>query len=448
MNLLKIDILNDGTAICERQIAGQMGEGNITRLKFTVPYIYKEYYKYLDILKGNGEKTQTVIGDAESEVFYYNLPHSLTDCRELFIQLVMKKEDKIFKSKMIALHFDGGISGTQYLEENFQDTIEYLMENKADIKDLKGVESKLLLKAGKSELYELNESLTEKMNDHQEKNGIRLEGLEVITESLREKKVDKIYGKGLSSNDYTDEDKNKLASLPTNAELQREFETKVDKTTYERDKVEIEETISSYGHRIGMNEDNIVALEDMINENTDEIRNYINAQTEILETDVEGLKKQMQEESHFRGYISTNAKIKLLEATPNDFVYSAESGTKWIYDEVEGWKDTGLEVPDQLTPASETTPLIDGTASAGSENAYARGDHRHPTDTTRASAQEFNSLKEEYHIDVPWLITKYDNLTMRVREVEISVQEIEENMSSALDELHNYAQALISGGVS
>lgn len=34
--------------------------------------------------------------------------------------------------------------------------------------------------------------------------------------------------------------------------------------------------------------------------------------------------------------------------------------------------------------ASSTTPLADGTASAGSEAGYARGDHRHPTDATRA----------------------------------------------------------------
>ena len=303
MNLLKIDILNDGTAICERQIAGQMGEGNITRLKFIVPYIYKEYYKYLDILKGNGEKTQTVIGDAESEIFYYNLPHSLTDCRELFIQLVMKKEDKIFKSKMIALHFDGGISGTQYLEENFQDTIEYLMENKADIKDLKGVESKLLLKAGKSELYELNESLTEKMNDHQEKNGIRLEGLEVITESLREKKVDKIYGKGLSSNDYTSEEKQKVARIDG---ILNELKEKVDKSSFsektdrinsslewqgseierlERENEEkfnqwLDNDFSDCTDRIYINEENIVALERRIgniDSALDKLHNYAQA---------------------------------------------------------------------------------------------------------------------------------------------------------------------------
>lgn len=129
----------------------------------------------------------------------------------------------------------------------------------------------------------------------------------------------------------------------------------------------------------------------------------INEQTEIINSDVEGIQKQIQEEAHFRGYLSTNAKIEALPATPNDFAYSAESGTKWVYDETDGWKDTGTPVPDQLTPASESTPLMNGEASVGTEESYARGDHRHPTDTTRASAEEFNKLKSD-------LETAFDNI--------------------------------------
>ena len=34
--------------------------------------------------------------------------------------------------------------------------------------------------------------------------------------------------------------------------------------------------------------------------------------------------------------------------------------------------------------ASTTTPKMDGTAAVGTELAFARGDHRHPTDTSRA----------------------------------------------------------------
>lgn len=38
----------------------------------------------------------------------------------------------------------------------------------------------------------------------------------------------------------------------------------------------------------------------------------------------------------------------------------------------------------ELPSASSTTPKMDGTATVGSETAYAKGDHIHPTDTSRA----------------------------------------------------------------
>ncbi len=122
---------------------------------------------------------------------------------------------------------------------------------------------------------------------------------------------------------------------------------------------------------------------------------YVQGEVGRLDRDVAGIQQQINEHAHFKGYFSTNAKIQATEATPNDFAYSAESGTKWVYDEVEGWQDTGTPVPDQLTPASDLTPLMNGEASVGQESAYARGDHRHPTDTSRASAVELNTLKSD-----------------------------------------------------
>lgn len=40
-------------------------------------------------------------------------------------------------------------------------------------------------------------------------------------------------------------------------------------------------------------------------------------------------------------------------------------------------------LPAGVSPSS-TTPIMDGTATVGTETAFARGDHVHPTDTTRA----------------------------------------------------------------
>lgn len=44
---------------------------------------------------------------------------------------------------------------------------------------------------------------------------------------------------------------------------------------------------------------------------------------------------------------------------------------------------TIADVPEG-SAASTTTPKMDGTAAVGTETAFARGDHRHPTDTSRA----------------------------------------------------------------
>ena len=44
---------------------------------------------------------------------------------------------------------------------------------------------------------------------------------------------------------------------------------------------------------------------------------------------------------------------------------------------------TTSDIPEG-SAASTTVPLMDGTASVGTELAFARGDHRHPSDTTKA----------------------------------------------------------------
>lgn len=40
-------------------------------------------------------------------------------------------------------------------------------------------------------------------------------------------------------------------------------------------------------------------------------------------------------------------------------------------------------------------PTMDGEATPGTSNTYARGDHRHPTDTSRASAADLTSLQQQ-----------------------------------------------------
>lgn len=51
---------------------------------------------------------------------------------------------------------------------------------------------------------------------------------------------------------------------------------------------------------------------------------------------------------------------------------------------------TTADIPEGAA-ASTTVPLMDGEAAVGTEMAFARGDHRHPTDTSRAAAADLNA---------------------------------------------------------
>lgn len=61
-------------------------------------------------------------------------------------------------------------------------------------------------------------------------------------------------------------------------------------------------------------------------------------------------------------------------------------------------ENTDWEAGGQLTSPSPsaTVPLMDGVASTGSELAYARGDHTHPSDSTKASLQQVYPIGSIY----------------------------------------------------
>lgn len=154
----------------------------------------------------------------------------------------------------------------------------------------------------------------------------------------------------------------------------------------------------------------ITNMQSSLNQNVVPKLVALSGNVSLLTTDLAGLRTQLNQEAHFRGYKMTNASIIAMESTPNDFAYSAESGTKWVYDEASGWQDTGVPVPDQFTPASNATPLVNGEASAGESEEYARGDHRHPTDTSRASVADLEALKSTIVEGLNTIIAMQNNL--------------------------------------
>lgn len=85
-----------------------------------------------------------------------------------------------------------------------------------------------------------------------------------------------------------------------------------------------------------------------------------------------------------------------LPESANDFdaylVGETDNYQAYIWDGA-AWVDIGLirgpqgPAGPQVDPAT-AAPLMDGTAAVGTSDKYAREDHRHPADTSRASAQD------------------------------------------------------------
>ena len=145
--------------------------------------------------------------------------------------------------------------------------------------------------------------------------------------NLADTYVAKESGKGLSTNDYTTDEKTKLSNIASGAEVnQNAFSNvKVGSTTVAADAKTDTLTLAAGG--------DVTLTPD-----------------------------------------ATNDKVTISVTTPKK-VSELTNDTGFI---------TLSQVPEGAA-ASSTTPLMDGTAAVGTETAFARGDHRHPTDTSRAA---------------------------------------------------------------
>jgi len=111
--------------------------------------------------------------------------------------------------------------------------------------------------------------------------------------------------------------------------------------------------------------------------------NSINEQIPQIQSDIEGLREDVSNESHFRGMFESVAALQEAypTATPNDYAYIV-GGNTYIWQN-NAWTDSRKPSPNTSVPGSDATPLMDGVASAGTSGNYSRGDHRHPSDTSR-----------------------------------------------------------------
>lgn len=111
----------------------------------------------------------------------------------------------------------------------------------------------------------------------------------------------------------------------------------------------------------------------------------LQGQISVNTSDIQGLREDIANESHFRGMYNSVEELRAAypTATPNDYAWIS-GGNIWIYTNG-AWTDSGKPVPSSSVPKGTATPLMDGTASAGTSTAYSSEDHRHPSDTTKAN---------------------------------------------------------------
>lgn len=144
------------------------------------------------------------------------------------------------------------------------------------------------------------------------KNYLDKTGLALVWEKIKNAlsgKVDKVDGKGLSTNDYTANEKTKLANIASGAQ------------------VNVLEGIQKNGDTVQI------------------VNKIANISVPTKTSDI----------TNDSGFITTS------------------------------------DIPEGAA-ASTTTPVMDGTAAVGTELAFARGDHVHPTDTSRAAASDVTAL--------------------------------------------------------
>lgn len=228
-------------------------------------------------------------------------------------------------------------------------------------------------------------------------------------------KVDVVSGKGLSTNDYTTAEKNKLAGIAEGA----------DKTTVENVLTSTSTTnaLSAYqGNVLNgkiptkvsqlTNDSGYLASHQDISgklDKTGDASNVTNAFTQAssrtnLATGEKlsvSLGKAMKWFADLKtvAFSGSYADLSNTPSIPdstsdltNDsgFITSSAIPTKVSAFTNDAGYITASDVPEGAA-ASTTTPKMNGTAAVGTETAFARGDHVHPTDTSRASAADLTA---------------------------------------------------------
>ena len=189
-------------------------------------------------------------------------------------------------------------------------------------------------------------------------------------------KVDKVDGKGLSTNDYTADEKAKLANIASGAQ------------------VNVLEGIQKNGATIS-------AVNKIVNisvpTKTSDLTNDSNfaVDSNYVHTD----NNYTTAEKNKLAGIASNAQVNVIEsvkvngatATVSSKTVNISVPSKTSDITNDSGFITAADVPEGATAATEA-PLMDGVAATGSSLAFARGDHVHPADTSKVDKVEGKGL--------------------------------------------------------
>lgn len=218
-------------------------------------------------------------------------------------------------------------------------------------------------------------------------NNFYIAGSENNLLSVVNDKVDKVSGMGLSSNDYTTIDKQKLGRITT---IVRGASITGSSTNNSL-------IFPVLDTNTGIVNNTIVQL-GLVGTNAGLMSPTMKAQYDAYaetiaqnSADIESLTETYVNSGFFKGYFSTQAELATIEdPKEGDFAWVAEivppstTSNVWVY---EGgvWVDSGVEVPTQSVQLSDSAPKVAGTPSAGIGSEASRWDHIHPSDPTKVS---------------------------------------------------------------
>lgn len=181
-------------------------------------------------------------------------------------------------------------------------------------------------------------------------------------------KVDKVDGKGLSSNDYTSDEKTKLANVAAGAQ------------------VNVLEGIQKNGQNVTIT--NKIANISVPTKTSD----ITNDSGFITTSDIPEGAAASTTSPKMDGTAAVGTELAFARG---DHVHPSDTSRVPTTRKVNGKalsadisltaSDVGALPDDTAIPAATTTtPKMDGTAAVGTETKWAKGDHVHPTDTSRA----------------------------------------------------------------